>query len=222
MPAPELKRFALYSAGGHARENHGALIAQLHRDELSPFEILFIDDDPNVQQAIVHGSPVVSYSQALELHGLRVCVAFGSVLLRRARQQQCVRDGMPLFSISAPTTIVGTNVQIGAGSILSHNSMVTCDTKIGTGFHCNMFAYVAHDCIIGDFVTLAPRASINGRVTIGDNVFVGSGATVLPGKLDRPLRIGSNAIIGAGAVVTKDVAPGTTVLGCPARPMLRT
>jgi acetyltransferase-like isoleucine patch superfamily enzyme len=104
---------------------------------------------------------------------------------------------------------------------LSHNTLITCDTTIGTGFHCNMFSYVAHDCVIGAYVTLSPRASINGRVSIGDNVFVGSGAIVLPGKADRPLRIGSGATIGAGAVVTRDVEPGATVVGCPAHPISR-
>ena len=51
-------------------------------------------------------------------------------------------------------------------------------------------------------------------VVIGDNVWIGGGAIILGG-----VTIGDDAIVGAGAVVTKDVVPGTTVTGNPARPV---
>jgi maltose O-acetyltransferase len=49
-------------------------------------------------------------------------------------------------------------------------------------------------------------------VCIGRNVWIGGGAIVLPG-----VTIGDDAIVGAGSVVTRDVPPGTTVVGNPAR-----
>lgn len=48
-------------------------------------------------------------------------------------------------------------------------------------------------------------------VVIGRNVWIGSHAVILPG-----ITIGDGAIVGAGAVVTRDVAPGETVVGVPA------
>lgn len=80
---------------------------------------------------------------------------------------------------------------------------------------------------IGDNVTLAPRVHILahdastktflnytkiGKVTIGNNVFVGASTIVLPG-----VTIGNNVIIGAGSVVTKDVPDNTVVAGVPAK-----
>jgi maltose O-acetyltransferase len=53
-------------------------------------------------------------------------------------------------------------------------------------------------------------------IRIGANVWIGGGAIILPG-----LTVGDDAIIGAGAVVTRDVAPGATVGGNPARPIGR-
>ncbi|WP_322964047.1 sugar O-acetyltransferase [Sphingomonas fuzhouensis] len=53
-------------------------------------------------------------------------------------------------------------------------------------------------------------------IRIGANVWIGGGALILPG-----VTIGDDAIIGAGSVVTRDVARGATVIGNPARPVVR-
>ena len=80
---------------------------------------------------------------------------------------------------------------------------------------------------IGDDVTISPHATILvhdaatkrgtgysqlAPVTIGDGVYIGAGAIVLPGA-----SIGDGAIVGAGSVVRRDVAAGTIVAGNPAR-----
>lgn len=80
---------------------------------------------------------------------------------------------------------------------------------------------------IGDNVTMAPRVHILchdastktflnytkiGRVTIGDNVFIGAESVVLPG-----VTIGSNVIIGANSTVTHDVPDNSVIAGSPAR-----
>ena len=79
---------------------------------------------------------------------------------------------------------------------------------------------------IGDNVTLAPRVHILchdastklflgytkiGRVTIGDNVFIGAGSVVLPG-----VTIGNNVIVGANSTVTHDIPDNTVYAGTPA------
>ena len=80
---------------------------------------------------------------------------------------------------------------------------------------------------IGDHVTMAPRVHILchdastkqfldytkiGRVTIGNNVFIGAESVVLPG-----VTIGSNVIIGANSTVTHDIPDNSVAAGSPAR-----
>lgn len=80
---------------------------------------------------------------------------------------------------------------------------------------------------IGDNVTMAPRVHILchdastkqflgytkiGRVTIGDNVFIGAESVILPG-----ICIGNNVVIGANSTVTHNVPDNSVVAGCPAR-----
>jgi len=71
-------------------------------------------------------------------------------------------------------------------------------------------------------VTLATEACIGSshKIVIGDNVIIGVGACVVA-RPNRGLVIGEGAIIGAGAVVTRDVEPGQTMVGVPARPLPR-
>lgn len=214
-----MKRYALYSAGGFARELLGPLRASLHAAGASDFELVLIDDDPATHGHTVNGARVVSYEEASTIDGLEVNVAFADPALRRSKFEACAADGLATFSIFAPTFRSYDDVEIGEGAVFCDNTMVTCNARIGRSFHCNIYSYVAHDCIIGDFVTLAPRVSLNGRITVEDLVYIGSDATFLPGTADRQLTIGEGAVVGAGAVVTRDVPAYTVVVGSPAKPI---
>jgi acetyltransferase-like isoleucine patch superfamily enzyme len=64
-------------------------------------------------------------------------------------------------------------------------------------------------------VSLSVRATITGRSVIEDECFLGAACTVVQA------RVGRGSTVGAGAVVLDDVAPGSTVVGIPARPIAR-
>jgi serine O-acetyltransferase len=75
------------------------------------------------------------------------------------------------------------------------------------------FSRIETRAVIGPFVTIGLRAGDIKGPTIESDVSIGTGA-----KLIGPIRVGAGAKIGANAVVVDDVAPGTTVVGAPARP----
>jgi acetyltransferase-like isoleucine patch superfamily enzyme len=99
--------------------------------------------------------------------------------------------------------------------------MITSNVKIGKFFHANIYSYVEHDCVIGDYVTFAPSVRCNGNVHIQDHAYIGAGAVIKQGSLAEPLVIGKGAVVGMGAVVTKSVPPYVTVVGNPARPLVK-
>ncbi len=204
-------RIGLCGTGGFAREVAPLALAQ------GADGVAFVTPEP--VEAKVNGLPVIAQADLPDDMALAIPVADAAV--RRRIDADLRAQGRRFVSIVAPTCILRGPSEIGEGAILCDHVVITANVVIGRHFHANLFSYVAHDCIIGDFVTLAPRASVNGNVLIEDDVYVGTGAVLKQGTPDKPLRIGKGAVIGMGAVVTRDVAPGAVVVGNPARPLER-
>ena len=80
---------------------------------------------------------------------------------------------------------------------------VLSDTTLGEHTIINTGATVDHDCVIGDFVHIAPGAHLAGNVHVDEGALLGIGSCVIPG-----CKIGKDTIIGAGATVICDVPSG--------------
>ncbi len=146
-------------------------------------------------------------------------IAIGNSKAREEIGRTFIENGVRPLSLFAPTAISYDGNEIGEGAVICDNCMITSNARIGKFFQSNIYSYVAHDCMIGDFVTFAPRVNCNGNVRIEDHAYIGTGAVLRQGAAGKPLVIGEGAVVGMGAVVTKDVAPFTTVVGNPARPL---
>ncbi|MFD1949845.1 acetyltransferase [Sphingomonas arantia] len=140
-------------------------------------------------------------------------VACGSNALRRSLTLSLQDAGASLAAVAHPAAILSPSAIIAPGSAILAGAIVGPRAVLGRGVIVNHAASVDHDCRLGDFAHIAPGARLAGSVQAGAGVFVGLNAAILPG-----IRIGADATIGAGAVVTRDVPPGTTVVGIPAGP----
>lgn len=201
--------YGVYGAGGCGRG-----ILPIVRDQLEVGDqLVFVDDKGG---SAINGQPVLSFSEfvASDASQKRICIAVANGSIRSKLAQQCVTSGLEFFSVHHANRIKMDDVEIGEGALFSPFTTVTSNVRIGRHFHCNLYSYVEHDCVIGDFVTFAPAVRCNGNVTIGDGAYIGTGAIIRQG-----LTIGAGATIGMGAVVTKDVPAGEVWVGNPARPM---
>lgn len=137
------------------------------------------------------------------------------------------------------------DVEVGPGTLIGDSASIRDGGRIGARCIVSRCVTFNYDVVIGDDVKIMDATHITGGTRIGDRAFVstmvgtandndpsaqlgdaqrlsgprieedaviGAGATLLPGVV-----VGAGATVAAGAVVTNDVAPGTLVLGMPAR-----
>ena len=215
-----MNRYAIYGSSGFAREVMPLVRIQADRGG-EPSECVFVDDDELRQGTQINGLNCISFAQLKDgdRSSTRVCIAVSDWQLRRKLAEKCEAAGLLFFNVEALSHSRYDDVRVREGGIFCAHTMITSNVEIGRQFQCNIYSYVAHDCVIGDFVTFAPRVSCNGNTVIEDGAYIGTGAVLKQGTPDRPLRIGKGAVVGMGAVVTRDVAPGSTVVGNPARPI---
>jgi hypothetical protein len=206
------KVYGVYGASGFGKEVLPLLRNKIDKNS----DIYFIDDGSELK--ILNGYNVVKFEEFKKIPAddYFVSIAIANSKIREKLTLKCLEYNIRMFNISADNVVIMDEVRLSEGSILCPFVTLTSNIKIGKGFHANIYSYVAHDCIIGDYVTFAPAVKCNGNVHIEDHVYIGTGAIIHQGKPDRPLNIGQGAVIAAGAVVTKSVPAGMTVFGNPA------
>ena len=103
-----------------------------------------------------------------------------------------------------------TGIEIHPGATIGRRLVI----DHGMGIVIGETAEIGDDCLLYQGVTLGGTGKDQGKrhPTLGNNVMVGSGARVL-----GPFKVGDNARIAAGAVVLREVPPGSTAVGVPAR-----
>jgi maltose O-acetyltransferase len=169
---------------------------------------LYIADDPEIARRQQRAVRLAAHYQAAYAEDADAARPLLARLLGALGEEAHVRP--PLY------VDYGSNIRIGARTFVNYNltALDVADIFIGA------------DCQIGPNVQLltpthplepGPRRDkleAARPITIGDNVWLGGGAIVLPG-----VTIGHDSVIGAGSVVTKDVPPNVVAVGNPARPV---
>ncbi len=200
----------IFGAGGCGRG-----VLPIARTQIPEGDRLVFVDDGRAEKAI-NGHECLTFGSFCEQpeseKSITLAIANGKI--RKTLAERCRLAGIGFQTLIAHNAIFMDNVTLGEGAVLSPFTTVTCNVTIGCHFHCNLYSYVEHDCVVGDFVTFAPAVHCNGNVQIGDGAYIGSNAVIKQG-----LSIGTDARVGMGAVVLKDVPGGATVVGNPARPI---
>ena len=208
--------YAIYGASGCGRSLMPVARQQLARKG-DASEIIFIDD-VLTDIVLVNGHRAMNYQAFLNESASEkyVQIAIANSRVREKIAQLLESDGILLWSITADNVVLMDQIELAEGSALSPFVTMTSNIKIGKCFHSNLYSYVEHDCVIGDYVTFAPGVKCNGNIHIEDHAYIGAGAVIKQGTPDQPVVIGRGAIVGMGAVVTKSVPAGVTVVGNPA------
>jgi acetyltransferase-like isoleucine patch superfamily enzyme len=141
--------------------------------------------------------------------------------------------------------VIYRDIEIGAGTLVGDSASIREGARIGARCIVSRCVTINYEVIVGDDVKIMDNTHVTGRTTIRDRAFVstmvamtndnepragardtqdlvgptieaeaivGAGAILLPGVV-----LGEGCRVAAGAVVTRDVPPGATVMGIPAR-----
>jgi sugar O-acyltransferase (sialic acid O-acetyltransferase NeuD family) len=211
-----IERCFLWGATGQAKVLIEALSAG------GPRVVALFDRDPALTGTTVAGVPVLGGAEAFDgwIAGalaegpLGFLVAIGGTNggdRLDLQERLAARGATPLRAVHR-TAFVAADATVGAGAQILAQSAVCTEAVIGEATIVNTGAQVDHECRVGRGVHVMPGAVLAGCVVVQDFASIGSNATVLPRVV-----IGARAIVGAGAVVTRDVPPGATVIGVPAR-----
>lgn len=217
-----MKLYGIIGAGGFGREVMPLIHHQLKEKHTKEnYKLVFVKEDV-IDATHINGYSVMHIEEFINTSADEKYfnIAIAKYVHRKRIAEYLLSLNMKPFSIYADNYSNLGNNAIDIGAIFCAFTFVSPNARIGKFFHANIYSYIAHDSVIGDFVTFAPKVCCNGGVIIEDHVYVGTGAIIKQSTPDKPIIIGKGATIGMGAIVTKSVPADTVVIGNPAKPLV--
>jgi sugar O-acyltransferase (sialic acid O-acetyltransferase NeuD family) len=189
-------KLALYGYGGHARE----VALQIGQD------VTFFVDDEYVNE---HTQPISSFDPTKYL----IMIAVGDSKTRYDMSQKLPNE-TKFFTFIHPTVLIldNNNIEIGEGSFIGANSILTTNIKIGKHALLNRGNQIGHDTTIGDYFSAMPGSIVSGNVKIYDLVYMGTNSSIR-----EKLSIHSLSTIGMGAAVINNIESAGIYVGVPAK-----
>lgn len=206
-------RIAVYGTGGFGREVASLAAACVTTGDVGEL-IGFVTDEPKARGTELNGLPVIGDLTDLAAFAptASIVIGVGSPAVRRRLVSRITSAGFELASVIHPSVVIPSSVSIGPGCVIAAGNLLTVNIQLGSCVVLNLACTVGHDCLIDNYVTLAPGVNLSGNVRIGEGTEIGTGAAVI-----QETTIGGWSIVGAGAVVTRDIPANVTAVGVPAK-----
>lgn len=203
----------IIGAKGFAKE-----VLQVFHDSGYSDKIAFYDDiNSDVKGLLLDQFSILkneeSVKEYFKEYGNSFTIGIGNPYLRYKLYKKFINLGGNFNSSISPFAQIGSyDVKIGNGSNVLSQAIFSNSSSIGVGCIVYYNVTITHDCILGDFVEIAPNGTLLGRCKVGSFSQIGANVTILP-----DIKIGKNVIIGAGSVVTKDIPDNSVAMGIPAK-----
>jgi sugar O-acyltransferase (sialic acid O-acetyltransferase NeuD family) len=208
------KQLIIYGAGGLAAE------ALWIAEETKHWNILgSIDDSPDKKATLCYGYPCLgSFDDFVssEHNNIYFYVAVADASIKRRLVDKMLSLNHLPATLIHPSAVIAKFTTIADGVLVAPQTVIAPGATIGAYSILNTFVGIGHDSQVGRYVNVCPGARVSGHCSIGDGAFIGSNASLLPG-----IQIGINAIIGANSQIVCNVKEGRTMVGVPAKTLMR-
>lgn len=188
-------KLALYGYGGHARE----IATQIKK------EIEFYVDDEYANNV---AKPISSFNPKTH----QMIIAVGNSETRFNIVKKLPKETIYFTFIHPTALILDNNIEIGEGSFIGANSILTTNIKIGKHALLNRGNQIGHDTTIGDYFSAMPGAIVSGNVRIHDVVYLGTNSSI-----KEKTSVHSFTTIGLNSGVISDIKTPGIYGGVPAK-----
>lgn len=196
-------KYVVFGSGGFAKEVIGYIVSDGHSIEAVVSENPF--NDPQFKHFNLVNTIAVG-----EYPGAAFVLAVGDIETKKRIVSQN-EDRWETFAHSS--SFVSKFAKLGKGCVICPNTCVLGDAQVGNFVTVNVFCTIAHDNVIGDYVTYSPYVGTMGVCKIGNECFFGTASYCVP-KVSLP----AGTKVSAGAIVRKSIQTPETLYGDPATP----
>lgn len=207
-----MKNLIIIGARGFGREVYYTCINSVGYEK--HFSIKgFLDDQKGGLYHSEELPPILGGVESYEPHedDIFVC-ALGKVEDKKKYCRYILDKGGQFASVVHQNVYVPPAVKIGKGVIIMSDVIISTDVEVGDFSTIMVKSVIGHDAKIGNWSHIGPFSFIGGSAVLHDDVQIHVRSTILAGT-----EVGEGAVTGAGSVVIKNVEPGVTVFGNPAR-----
>mgnify|MGYP002733999642 FL=1 len=191
---------------------HGKVVADIALKMNKWQSVAFLDDDKSIKTSM--GLEVIGTSDDVFAHmdEYEIFVGIGNNDTRQRIQEMLETFGASVPILIHPSAVIGSQVDVGTGTVVMAGVVVNCCTKIGKGCIINTGSTIDHDNCIEDFVHVSPGSHLAGTVKVGKGSWLGISSVV-----SNNINIANGCKVGAGSVVVKDISEPGVYVGVPVR-----
>jgi len=173
----------------------------------------FLDDNPRILNNYNMDIGIIGNLDGYEIKQQdRFIFAIGDIDIKKHLVAKLKEKGARFLTLIHPTAIVANTAKIDQGVVICPFVIVSDHAQLGDFVMMNAYSTCGHDVKVGKYCILSPYAIVTGFGILEDEVFLGTHATVIPGK-----RVGCKSKVSANSVVMTDVSANRTIIGVPGK-----
>ena len=210
----DMKHLIIIGAGGMGRTMYDMARESIGYGTL--YDIRgFIDDNIAALDNFANYPPLIAPIQGYQPdeNEVFICSIGGSA--RKKCMEEIISKGGQFLTMIHSTARIGTNVQIGEGSIVGAYTTIGADAKVGKYNLIQSYTVIGHDSIIGNWNRIDTHVTLVGGTIVQDGADIHTSAMI-----SHNVTIENNARVAACSFVIRRVKEGTTVMGNPAKKLM--